>query len=86
MGRLGIAAVAAVVMISIANYAGDQAATSWQTVAVVKGSEPVSEFDELEDAASAIFVRHQVQGPRRVDTTAMREHQEKIQQLLDEQG
>ncbi len=84
--RLGIAVAAAVVMISCANYAGDQAEIGWQIVDDVKGSESVSDLDEMGDATDVVLVRHLTVAPRPIDMAAVREYQEQVRQMLDEQG
>jgi hypothetical protein len=84
--RLGIAAAAAIIIVLVANYAGDQTAAGWQAASTIKVSEPTSDFDELADPTYGVFVRHITGGPRQIDTTAIQEYREQVRQMLDEQG
>jgi hypothetical protein len=84
--RLGIAAAAALILVSLANYAGDQAGMKWQIADKVRVSEPVSDLDEAGDATDVVLVRHLTVPPLPIDMAAVREYQEQIRQMLDEQG
>jgi hypothetical protein len=84
--RLGIAVAAAVVMVSCANYASDQAGMRWQIADEIDAGEFVSDPDEMGDATDMALVRHLTVTLRPIDMAAVREYQEQVRQMLDEQG
>jgi hypothetical protein len=84
--RLGIAAAVATAIVWSANYAGDRTVTAWQTLAQFQLGEPASNSDERNDASKLLLTRHMPAGPRQINPAAIREYQEQVRRMLDEQG
>jgi hypothetical protein len=84
--RLGIAAAVAMAVVWFADYAGDRTATGWESVEAARVSKSAPDLNTLGDETDGLLAGHVACFPQRIDVSVIRQYQEEVRRILDEQG